>query len=170
MSFVISPIGGYGSGHDFRPGSSTEATSLSELAPHYRELIDGPVTVTLATHARDGHISLSPVWMRAAADGERLELNSSRGRLKDRQIRRDPRVSIQATNPADPYHWITIHGTVDDIYDEEDPQRGHLPGESLNAMSKLYIGQDTYPMRSPGEVRVVYLVRPERVLTFGEPG
>jgi predicted pyridoxine 5'-phosphate oxidase superfamily flavin-nucleotide-binding protein len=90
MSFRHSIIGEMGSGRDFKVADQESKTSIDELPAEYRQLIDGPVTVVLATRRRDGRPMLSPVWMRAAPDGERLELNTVKGRVKDLHLRRDP--------------------------------------------------------------------------------
>lgn len=37
----------------------------------------------------------------------------------------------------------------------------------IDRMAKKYLGVDTYPYRQPGEVRVMYRIRPERVQGFG---
>jgi hypothetical protein len=35
--------------------------------------------------------------------------------------------------------------------------------EHINSLAKKYIGQDEYPYRQPGEERIKFIVRPERV-------
>lgn len=169
MSFNVTPMGGVGSGHDFVLGDRTAVDSLHALAPEYRELIDGPVTVTLATVAPNGRAHLSPVWLRATADGTHLVVNTARGRGKDRHLRANGQASFQLTNPANPYHWITIYGDVDSVIDEDDPERGHLATESIDDLAELYVQQRPYPFRKPGEVRTLFYVAPSLVVTFGTP-
>lgn len=169
MSYRHTVIGAMGSGRDFRRVTEETLTTLDELPPEYRQLIDGPVTVVLATRRRDGRPTLSPVWTRAAPDGERLEINTRRGRVKERQMRRDPAVGIQITNPENPYHWVTFYGQVDEIVDESDPERGHLATESIDELARLYVDQYPYPFRVEGEERVLAYVRPEQIATFGAP-
>ena len=169
MSFRHSIIGAMGSGDDFKVAESETMTRIDELPAEYRQLIDGPVTVVLATQRRDGSTMLSPVWMRMAPDGERLELNTVKGRVKDRHMRRNPAVAIQLVNPENPYHWVTIYGEVDEIVEETDPERGHLATESIDSLAELYVNQRPYPFRVEGEHRVLAYVRPEQVVTFGAP-
>ncbi len=169
MSYRRTAIGAIGSGRDFKRVEEETLRALDELPPAYRQLIDGPVTVVLATRRRDGRATLSPVWTRAAPDGERLEINTVKGRVKDRQMRRDPTVAIQITNPENPYHWVTVYGQVDEIVDEADPGRGHLATESIDELARLYVDQYPYPFRAEGEERVLAYVRPEQIATFGAP-
>ena len=71
-------------------------------------------------------------------------------------------------DPKDPYHWLAIDGEVEDVIDEDDPDRGHLATENADAHSEKYMGVRPYPLRDPkGEVRVLYKVRPTKILTFG---
>lgn len=55
------------------------------------------------------------MWFRASPDGEHVEINTGKGRGKDRHMRRDGRVTIQITDPENPYDWLTIYGKVDKI-------------------------------------------------------
>lgn len=144
------------------------AGTLTGLADHHLALVDGPVTATLATLNENGTAQLSPVWV--GRDGEHLVLNSVRDRLKDRNLRARPRVTVQFTDPANPYHWLTVYGDVVEVVDEDDPERGHLATESIDDLGELYVNQRPYPFRDPaGEVRVRYLVEPTRIVTFGTP-
>ena len=167
MSFEVTPIGGPGSATPFAIASRTERDSLGALAPEFRKLINDPVYVTLGMSDAKGRTHLTPMWFRAAPDGEHLEINTVKGRAKDRHMRRDGRVTIQITNPDNPYQWLTIYGVVDGIIEESGPD-GHLATESINALSGSYINQDPYPMRSEGEERVVFLITPTQITTFGD--
>jgi PPOX class probable F420-dependent enzyme len=169
VTFTITSIGTPGSDNAFKSGAGVEADSLDELDPIYRQLIDGPVTVTLATAASDGRIQLNAMWFEGSPDGRFVHINTVNGRAKDRQMRRSPSVSVQAINPANPYHWLTIYGTVDHIVEEADPDGGHLATESIDRLAELYLGQRPYPLRAEGEQRSLFVVRPTKIVTFGAP-
>jgi hypothetical protein len=97
-----------------------------------------------------------------------LEIREMIGRVKDRNLRARPMATLLIVNPDNPYHYLTIDGVVEDIVDEDDPHRGHLATQSADAHSQKYLGTSPYPLRDPkGEVRVLYLLRPTRILTFG---
>jgi PPOX class probable F420-dependent enzyme len=169
VSFEITPIGGYGSKAPFAIESREAAASLSALGPEYRKLLEDSKYVTLGMTDAKGRVQLTPMWFRMAPDGEHFEINTAKGRAKDGHMRRDGRVTIQVTNPENPYHWVTIYGQVADVIEESDPERGHLATESIDSLSERAIGQRPYPMRAPGEERVLFMIAPTQVTTFGAP-
>lgn len=73
---------------------------------------------------------------------------------------------MQITNPENPYQWITIYCKVDRIIDETGPD-GHLATESIDTLSDTYINQTPYPFRAEGEERMLFLLTPTQVATFG---
>jgi hypothetical protein len=96
-------------------------------------------------------------------------VNTAKGRVKDRHMRRDPSVAIEIVNPENPYHWVTVYGRVDEVVEESDPDRGSLATESIDAPALLYVNRHPYPFREEAEVRVLHYVRPDQVVTFGAP-
>lgn len=152
----------------FTVGDSDQG-GLSDLPDYHLQLLDGPVTAALCTIGNNGRFQLTPVWV--GHDGTHLELNTKRGRLKDKHLRTNGKVAVLLVNPDDAYHWISIDGEVVDVIDEDDPERGHLATESIDSLAQLYINQFPYPYRDPagGEVRVLFKVLPTRILTFGHP-
>ncbi|MCY4086542.1 MAG: pyridoxamine 5'-phosphate oxidase family protein [Actinomycetia bacterium] len=170
MSFEISSNATPGSSDPFNVASRQQAASIDELAPEYRQLIDRPYTVTLATVARNGRAQLSPMRFRASQDRRRVELNTVIGRIKDHQMRRHPRISIQTTNPENPYHWLSMYGEVVDVIRESDPERGHLATESVDSLAELYLGERPYSFWTNGEERVLHIAAPTQIVTFGTPG
>jgi PPOX class probable F420-dependent enzyme len=160
---IITP----GNENAFTVGERTRISAVSELHPFHRQLIEGPFTATVATYDSSGKARLNPMWW--DTDGTHIRLNTRRGRLKWKNLSERREVSIQAIDPADPYHWITVYGTVVDVVDEEDPERGHLATESIDDLGEIYLGQRPYPFREPDEVRVLFLIRPDKIVTFGAP-
>ncbi len=168
MTLPIDDIILPGNEKSFTVGSRTEAASLADLHPFFRALLEKPVTASVATINADGLPQLTPNW--CSHDGTYIYLNSVKGRLKDRNIRARPAVTIMLVNPENSYHWITVYGTVIEIINEDDPQQGHLATESIDALAQKYVGAAPYPFRDPlGETRTRYKVRPTRILTFGAP-
>ena len=88
----------------------TKPGALQDLAPQYKKLLSDPVTASLTTLSEKGEMQVTPVWV--GNDGTYLELNSVRGRLKDRNLRRNGKVTLLFMNPANPYHWMSINGKV----------------------------------------------------------
>ena len=131
-------------------------------------MIDGPITVTLATQASD-RVQLNAMWFEASSDRTRVHINTVKGRVKDRQMRASGSASINAINPANPYHWVMLYCDVDEVIDESDPERGHLATESIDRLAKLYLDADVYPLRVAGEERSLFVLTPIKIVTFGAP-
>ena len=112
----------------------------------------------LATINPKGGPQVTPVWF--DFDGHYIRINSARGRVKDRNMRRDPRVALSILDPDNPYRYVTIGGRVVKITEE-----GAV--DHINALAKKYRGVDSYRGGRPGEVRVMYLIEPRRVAGQG---
>jgi PPOX class probable F420-dependent enzyme len=93
-------------------------------------------------------------------DGKYVRFNSAKGRVKDRNVRRDPRVSLSILDPDNPYRYLAIRGRVVEI-----TQKG--ADEHIDSLSQRYLGQAVYPYRQPGEVRVLYKIEPVKVTSLG---
>ena len=153
----------------FSIGQRQQQATLSDLPSAAKALLDGSVTATLACLNANGTVHQSPVWV--DTDGGHILLNTVRGRLKDRNLRARPRLSLMFTDPADPYHWMSIQGEVAGVVDEDDPQHGHAATESINAMSAKYLGEATYPLRDPyaPEVRALFRIQPIHAVVYEPP-
>ena len=125
-------------------------------ASHLRLLTD-PIVAHLATLLPDGRPQVNPVW--CDYDGTYILINSARGRLKDRMMRRHPAVTLCIADPDNPYRYLEIRGRVAEI--TTDGAEAHI-----DRMAKKYLGQETYPFRQPGEVRVLYRIAPDKVVPF----
>ena len=129
-----------------------------EIPAQFRDLLQKRIFADLATVMPDGSPQVTPVWF--DVDGEYVRVNSAKGRLKDKNMRRDPRVALSLIDPENPYRHLAIRGKVVDI--TEKGADAHI-----DALAKKYLGLDTYPNRQPGDVRVIYRIKPLRVATMG---
>lgn len=133
-----------------------------QIPADYRDLLERPVFVTLVTVMPDGQPQATPVW--CSADGDHVLINSARGRQKDRNMERDPRVTVVAIDPKNPYRWIEVRGKVVEITEE-----GAL--EHINALCKLYTGIEDYYDFATGakgkETRVMYRIEPQKINVGG---
>ena len=124
------------------------------LSEGVKKLFLEPNFAHLATLMSDGSPQVTPVWV-DLEDG-RILVNTAEGRVKPRNVRRDPRVAISIANQQNPYSAAFIRGRVVKITHEG-------AEESIDKLAKKYIGQEPYPWRQPGEKRVILLVEPEHV-------
>jgi len=95
---------------------------------------------------------LTPVWV--DTDGEAIVFNTARGRLKWRNLERDPRVSITVVDPANPETRVIIARGRAELVEE-----GAL--EHMHGLSRKYDGKPWSPV--PGQVRVIVRVLPDRI-------
>ena len=106
----------------------------------------------------DGSPQVTPVWV--DLDGDLVVVNTAKGRQKDKNMRRDPRVAIAIIDPENPYRYVEIRGRVAEIVEQG-------ADAHIDKMAKKYLGKDTYPRRSVGEVRVIYKIDPTNAYLMG---
>jgi PPOX class probable F420-dependent enzyme len=132
---------------------------MSDQIPNnFRDLFDKKAFAQLGTIMKDGSPQVTPVWV--DFDGTHVRINSALGRVKDRNIRRNPNVAVTLQDPDNPYRYLTVRGRVEEITEEG-------ADAHIDSLAKKYMGKDKYPLRQPGEVRVMYKIRPEHVSTMG---
>ncbi len=125
---------------------------------HAEELLKAKNFCTVSTIRPDGSIHATPVWI-DVQDG-RPVLNTAEGRAWPNNLKRDPRVTLTVQNMENPYEYVTIRGRVTErTTDGAD--------EHIDALAMKYLGQATYPLRQPGEQRLIVRVEPEFVHTYG---
>ena len=113
----------------------------------------------LATLNADGTPQVTPIWV--DTEGGFIYFNSARGRRKDKNVRRDPRVAISIADPENPYRYLEIRGRVVEITEEG-------ADEHLDKLAQRYIGRDKYPptWRFPNEVRRLYKIEPRHMIAW----
>jgi PPOX class probable F420-dependent enzyme len=164
----IAKVNTPGEDKPFKIGDRRDATSLDELPASHLPLLTGPITVALGTIGEDGRQQVSPMWVNH--EGRYVNINSARGRTKDLNMRARPDVALLFLNPENSLHWMSINGRIVEIIEEDDPARGHEVVKNLDDLAECYIGKRPYPRPRPNtDVRVVYKVLPDEVLTFGHP-
>jgi len=124
----------------------------------YRDIFDKKTFCYVATAGTDGAPQLTPVW--CEFDGTHVVFNTARGRVKDKNLAKNPRVTLAAADPDNPYRYVQVRGRVTEI--TEQGADAHI-----DKMAKKYLGQDRYPGRKAGEVRMIVKVLPERVQGMG---
>ncbi len=147
MSLEIRDMITPGNENPFTVGDRKLEARLLELPPVHMVLLEDDLRAVacLATTNANGRPQLTPVWLNH--DGTHINLNSARGRVKDRNLRARPVASIMLMNPNNPYHFMTIDGVVEEIIEEDDPENGHLVTENTDALSQKYLGTSPYPLR-----------------------
>lgn len=125
-----------------------------EIPESHKDLLERPLIAALATTMPDGTPQVTAVWFNYA-DGL-IYFNSARGRVKDRNIRARPYVALMVYDPQSPTRYIQIRGPIIEQDEEHGP-------EHIDFLSRRYDGKPWTPV--PGQRRVRYALRPERVDT-----
>jgi PPOX class probable F420-dependent enzyme len=128
------------------------------LPDSHKDLLQKKAFAALATIGRNGAPQVTPVWF--DDDGRHIRFNTAKGRVKDKNLRRNPAVALSIQDPENPYRYVQVKGRVAEITEEG-------ADAHIDALAKKYLGKDRYPNRQPGEVRVIYKVVPERVQVMG---
>ncbi len=132
---------------------------MSQTIPDkYRDLFSKKAFASLGTLMPDGRPQVTPVWV--DVEGDHVVINSAKGRQKDRNLRRDPRVSLAIIDPDNPYRYLELRGRVVEITEQG-------AAEHIDKMAKKYLGVDKYPYRNPDEVRVMYKIQPDHATMMG---
>lgn len=127
---------------------------MAELPPKALELLRKPVLAHVATVMKDGSPQVTPVWV--DTDGAHILINSSEGRIKVRNMRRNPRVAVSVVDPADTFLGsLWVRGTVVEI-------TAQGADAHIDRLAAKYTGAPRFQAR-PGDVRLTIKIRPDRV-------
>lgn len=131
---------------------------MATIPEQYKDLFQKKAFAHLATVNGDGTPQVTPVWV--DFDGTYIRFNTAKGRVKDQNLRRIPKVALAIMDPDNPYRYLRVSGRVTEVTEQGADQH-------IDALAKKYLGKDKYPFRQPGEVRVMYRIMPEKVGTQG---
>jgi len=115
--------------------------------------------VFIATLMKDGSPQLSPVWANYE-DGHVL-VNTAEGRIKHKNVLRDPRVAISVVSKDNPLDMTTIRGTVVEMIPDYDYKHA-------DKLTMKYTGRDHYPFKRKDEKRIIFKIKPERIFVLPE--
>jgi PPOX class probable F420-dependent enzyme len=122
------------------------------LNDEQREVLKRPNYAHLATLMPDGSPHVSPVWI--DVDGDVVLVNTAAGRMKERNVRRDPRVALSVRDQERIEDEVTIRGRVVGMTRE-----GAIA--HINALSNKYRGKD-FDLPA-GQVRLLLRIEPDHV-------
>ena len=122
----------------FAVGERKGAASLDDLDPIYRDLLDRPITVTMAVIGPDGRPGLTPMWF--DHENDRILVNTASHRPKCGWIRNNPRITVLVVNPDNPYHWVSIKCTVENEVHEDGPGRRPGHGAAQPDLAQVHRG------------------------------
>lgn len=121
------------------------------------QLLQDKNLVFIATLMKDGSPQLSPVW--ADYEDEHILVNTAEGRIKHKNVLRDPRVAISIVSHNNPLDMTTIRGRVIELIPDYDYKHA-------DRLTKQYMGRDSYPFKQPEEKRIILKIKPEKVFVL----
>lgn len=131
---------------------------MIDIPVAYRELLDRPILVSLATVQSNGQPQVTPVW--ADLHNGHVRFNTAVGRQKHKNLIERPQATVLVIDPDNGQRYIEIRGTVARVSEED--------GDAvIDKLAHDYLGVDAYPFRIEGEVRVTFELEPTRVLAAG---
>jgi PPOX class probable F420-dependent enzyme len=111
-----------------------------EIPASHRDLVECPRVAALTTVTRDGYPQTSVVW--CDFYGETVRVNTMRGFAKERNMRRNPRVTLLCYDPSQPLRYLEVRGTVVEMTEDG-------AGRHLDEIASRYVGR---PVRYFGDV------------------
>jgi len=127
---------------------------VSRLPDSARRLLEGKNFAFLATLFPDGSPQVTPVWVHT--DGDYVLVNTAMGRVKQRNVSRDPRVTVAIADQNNPYYYVMIRGRV------VEQITGPVAEDHIDKLAKKYTGADKYT-RQPSMQRVILKIEVERI-------
>lgn len=123
------------------------------IPPSHRDLLldETRAFAFLATSMKDGSPQVTPVWF--DMQGERIRINTARGRVKEKNMKARRQVALAIIDPQDPYRYVQVRGRVVEI--SEAGAREHI-----DRLSEKYTGSAEY-QNYQGETRVIFYIQPE---------
>jgi PPOX class probable F420-dependent enzyme len=135
-----------------------------EIPSSHLDLIECPPVAALTTVMPDGYPQTSVLW--CDYDGEYVRINTMRGFAKERNMRRDPRVTLLCYDPGEPLRYLEVRGTVVEMTEAGG-------AEHLDSLASKYAGRrvrffgDSVPARfAKAEIPVLCRIRPSHVTTL----
>ncbi len=127
------------------------------LPPSVKKVLQDKAYGHVVTFNAAGKPQLTMVWL--DVDGDEVLFNTAEGRLKPKNLGRDPRIIVSVQDRNDPQAYAVFHGRASVTEAGAD---GHI-----DKLAKRFLGADKYPFRRPGEKRLVVRVKVDRIGGFG---
>ena len=127
------------------------------MDPKVEQLFQQKNLIFISTINSDGSPQLTPVW--GDYDDGYVLVNTAEGRLKHKNVLRDPRVAISVVDHNNPLNMTTIKGKVIEIIPDYDYTHA-------NKLTKQYLGIDEYPFKRDGEKRIIFRIKPVKIFVM----
>jgi PPOX class probable F420-dependent enzyme len=124
--------------------------------PSIKSLFENKNFAFVATSMKDGSPHVTPTWV--DIEDSVILINTAIGRVKQKNVARDPRVSLSVADNNNPYHMVTVNGEIVEQITGEEAEK------HIDKLAKKYLNKDKYPGRAPGEKRILLKIKPKKVV------
>ncbi len=128
------------------------------IPKEYLDIFEKNAFAIISTLMPDGTPHQTPVWIEY--DGKHLVVNTSRGRIKEKNMSERKNVALTIQDPDNPYRYVSVRGEVVEITENG-------ADDQLDKLAMKYLGEEKYPWKSPGEIRVQVRIKPQKVMVLG---
>jgi PPOX class probable F420-dependent enzyme len=115
--------------------------------------------VFIATLMKDGSPQVSPVW--ANYDDGYVLVNTAEGRIKHKNVLRDPRVAVSVVSKDNPLDMTTIRGVVEELIPDYDYRHA-------DKLTQQYMNREHYPFKQNNEKRIILKIKPHKIFVLPE--
>ena len=134
---------------------------MASIPESFHDLFERETFAHFATMMPDGTPQVTPVWVDYDPDADRVLVNTARGRQKEQNASRNPKVGLSMVDPDDPYRFVSVRGEVDELTED-----GAV--EHINQLARRYMDVEEYPGLEDEEgARVQIRIRPDDVAAGG---
>lgn len=127
---------------------------MAAIPDEAKHLFEEKDLAHVATINPDGSPQVSAVWI--GLDGDLITFNTAEGRVKPKNLRKNPHIALSIAGHENPYENLLVQGKVVEITNDG-------ADDDIDALAKRYLDADSYPFRQPGEERVIVKIEPEKV-------
>lgn len=142
--------------------SNDKNAASKQLSKDILPLFTDKNLVYVATLMEDGSPQITPTWVDVDESQNTILVNTAKGRVKQKNLARDPRIAVAVVDRNNPYNVATIRGKV--VEQATEGADAHI-----DKLAKKYLGLDSYPFRNPSEQRVILKIKPEKIFHM-KPG
>jgi PPOX class probable F420-dependent enzyme len=136
---------------------------MIHIPESFLDLVDCPRVAALTTVMPDGHPQTTVVW--CDYDGTFVCVNTMLGFRKEKNMRRNPKVTLLCFDPHQPLRYLEVRGTVVEMM--EDGALEHLDHLSMRYIGKApYFGECVPVELKERETPVLCKIQPNHLVTM----
>ncbi len=139
---------------------SKEKSNDNILSESIAKFFKGKNFGFLGTVNKNGSPQVTPTWIdmmeNEGGNEAMILINTAKDRVKQKNVSRDPRVSLSIVDETNPYSMVTIRGRVVE-------QSTEGADEHIDKLARRYLNAERYPSHSPNVKRIILKIKPEKI-------